>query len=181
MALITLQGSPIQTLGALPNVGSLCPPFTLDRPDFTELSLADLEGRRVILNIFPSLDTATCARSVYAFDARAEDAPNMTVVCISADLPFAQRRFAEAGGLEQVIFGSTFRRPDFGRDFGVTMADGPLEGLLARAVVVLDAQGIVLHTELVPELACEADYDRALDTLRRKPQQRLEDAVFTLR
>lgn len=180
MALITLQGSPIHTVGELPVVGRPCPPFTLDRPDFTELTLADLKGRRVILNLFPSLDTDTCARSVYAFDARAEDAQNMTVLCVSADLPFAQRRFAEAGGLEMVAFGSSFRRPDFGRDFGVAMADGPLEGLLARAVVVLDAQGIVVHTELVPELACEADYDRALDTLRH-PQQRPEDAVFTQR
>jgi thiol peroxidase len=166
MALVTLQGSPVHTAGELPPVGSPCPPFTLIRPDLSTLSNADFQGRRAILNIFPSLDTDTCARSVYAFEARAEDAPNMAVVCISADLPFAQGRFAEAGGLEQLAFASTFRHPEFGRDFGVTMVDGPLQGLLARAVVVLDERGTVVYTQLVPELACEADYDAAVDRLR---------------
>jgi len=179
MALVTLQGRPVQTAGELPPVGSSCPPFTLLRPDLSTLCNADLLGRRVVLNIFPSLDTDTCSRSVYAFDARAEDAPNMAVVCVSADLPFAQGRFAEAGGLEQVAFASTFRHPEFGRDFGVAMVDGPLRGLLARAVVVLDERGTVVHTELVPELACEADYDAAVDRLRPHHPPRPEDARLT--
>jgi thiol peroxidase len=169
MALVTLQGSPVHTAGELPAVGRPCPPFTLLRPDLSTLSREDLEGRRVVLNIFPSLDTDTCARSVYAFDARTGDAPNMTVVCVSADLPFAQGRFAEAGELEQIAFASTFRHPEFGQDFGVAMVDGPLQGLLARAVVVVDERGTVVHTELVSELACEADYDAALDRLRTHP------------
>ncbi len=179
MALISLHGNPIHTVGELPIVGRPCPPFTLTRPDLTELTLVDLAGQRVILNIFPSLDTATCAKSVYTFNARAQESPNTVVVCISADLPFAQSRFAEAEGIEDVMLASTFRSPAFGQDFGVALVDGNLRGLMARAVVALDEHGRVVHTELVPELACEANYDWALDILHQHHQPCPEDAVLT--
>ena len=179
MATVMLQGNPIQTVGELPIVGRPCPPFTLTRADLSELSLVDLEGKRVVLNIFPSLDTPTCAKSVYTFNARADEAPNMVVVCVSADLPFAQARFSAAEGIKEVILASTFRNPEFGQDFGVTMADGPLKGLLARAVVALDEHGTVVHTELVPELACEANYDWALDLIHEHHHPCPEDAILT--
>ncbi|MBK8724515.1 MAG: thiol peroxidase [Holophagaceae bacterium] len=179
MALITFQGSPIHTSGELPVVGRPCPPFVLTRDNLTELSLVDLEGQRVVLNIFPSVDTATCAKGVYTFDARAEEAPDTVVVCVSADLPFAQRRFREAAGIDHALLASTFRHPEFGRDFGVTMADGPFKGLLARAVVALDENGTVVHTELVAELACEATYDWALDIIHQHHHPCPEDALLT--
>lgn len=176
MAELALKGQTVHTAGDLPLPGRPCPSFTLLRPDLSTLSLADFQGRRVVLNIFPSLDTTVCARSVFAFDARSGDASNLAVVNISADLPFAQGRFAETSGLDGVVFASAFRHPEFGQDFGVLMEDGPLRGLLARAVVVVDERGTVVHTELVPDLACEADYDRALDVLRH-PSPRDEDAL----
>lgn len=166
MATLAFKGQTVHTAGELPRPGTPCPPFTLLRPDLSPLTLADLQGRRAVLNLFPSLDTTVCARSVLAFDARSGDAPNLAIVNVSADLPFAQRRFAEASDLQGVGFASTFRNQAFGRDFGVLMLDGPLRGLLARAVVVLDEGGKVVHSELVPDLACEADYDGILDLLR---------------
>ncbi|MFN8011155.1 MAG: thiol peroxidase [Holophagaceae bacterium] len=166
MATLAYRGQTVHTAGELPTPGHRCPEFTLLRPDLSPLTLSDLAGRRVVLNIFPSLDTTVCARSVLAFDARSGDAPNVEILNVSTDLPFAQRRFAESTDLRGVSFASTFRNSDFGRDFGVLMVDGPLRGLLARAVVVLDERGTVVHAELVPELTCEADYDRALDVLR---------------
>lgn len=179
MATITLRGNPIHTLGELPVVGRPCPPFTLTRADLGELSLVDLEGQRVVLNIFPSIDTATCAKSVYTFNARANEAPNTIVVCVSADLPFAQSRFCSEEGVDEVVLASSFRNPEFGKDFGVTMIDGPLEGLLARAVVALDEHGTVVHTELVQDLACEANYDWALDILHEHHQPCPEDALLS--
>lgn len=176
MATLAFKGQTVHTAAELPTPGRPCPHFTLLRPDLSPLTLADLAGRRVVLNIFPSLDTTVCARSVLAFDARSGDAPNVEVVNVSADLPFAQRRFSESTDLRGVAFGSTFRNADFGRDFGVLMVDGPLRGLLARAVVVLDERGTVIHAELVPELTCEADYDRALDVLRH-PAHRPVDVL----
>jgi thiol peroxidase len=179
MAQITFQGKPVHTCGELPIVGRPCPPFTLTRADLGDLTLVDLEGQRVVLNIFPSIDTATCAKGVYTFDARAEEAPDMTVVCVSADLPFAQGRFVTEHGLDHVLLASTFRHPEFGEAFGVTMVDGPLEGLLARAVVALDENGTVVHTELVPELACEATYDWPLDLIQQHHHPCPEDALLT--
>ena len=165
MAQITLRGNAIHTSGNLPKVGSAAPAYTLVRTDLSEVSGQDLAGKRVVLNIFPSIDTPTCAASVRKFNARANEKPNTTVLCVSADLPFAQKRFCGAEGLENVVPASTFRSADFGQAYGVTLLDGPLKGLLARAVVVLDAGGKVVHTELVPEIAQEPDYDAALAVL----------------
>ncbi len=179
MATLTFKGSPVNTIGELPVIGHPCPPFTLTRADLSELSLVDLQGQRVILNIFPSLDTTICAKGVRTFDARASEVPNMVVLCVSEDLPFAQARFCKAEGIDDVVPVSTFRHPEFGNDFGVTMVDGPLRGLLARALVVLDENGTVVHTELVPELACEADYDGALDIIHNHHRPCLDDALLT--
>lgn len=179
MATLTFKGSPIHTLGQLPVIGRPCPPFTLTRTDLSEISSVDLEGQRVILNIFPSLDTAICAKGVRTFDAHASEVPNMVVLCVSQDLPFAQARFCKAEGIEDVVPVSTFRHPEFGTDFGVIMVDGPLRGLLARALVVLDENSVVVHTELVQELACEADYDGALDIIRNHHRPCLDDAALT--
>lgn len=179
MATLTFNGSPIHTTGELPVIGRPCPPFTLTRADLSEISLVDLEGQRVILNIFPSLDTTICAKGVRTFDARASEVPNMAVLCVSQDLPFAQARFCKAEEITDVVPASTFRHPEFGADFGVMMVDGPLRGLLARALVVLDENGTVVHTELVPELACEADYDGALDIIHNHHRPCLDDALLT--
>jgi thiol peroxidase len=166
MAQVTLKGNPIHTAGDLPKVGSQAPAFTLTRGDLAEVGRADYPGSRLVLNIFPSIDTPTCATSVRTFNARASQAPGTTVLCVSADLPFAAKRFCAAEGLEKVVPVSVFRNPEFGAAYGVTLTDGPLRGLLARAVVVLDAGGKVLHTQLVPEIAQEPDYEAALAALK---------------
>ena len=165
MTQITIKGTPIHTSGDLPKVGAAAPPFTLVRTDLSEVSGKDLAGQRVVLNIFPSLDTPTCAASVRKFNARANEKPNTTILCVSADLPFAQKRFCGAEGLDNVVPASTFRAADFGQAYGVALVDGPLKGLLARAVVVVDGSGKVIHTELVPEIAQEPDYNAALAVL----------------
>lgn len=165
MAQVTLKGNPFHTCGELPKVGAAAPTFTLVRTDLAEVSAQDLAGQRVVLNIFPSIDTPTCATSVRTFNARAGEKPNTTVLCISADLPFAQKRFCGAEGLEKVVPASVFRAPEFGQAYGVTLVDGPLKGLLARAVVVVDGAGKVLHAQLVPEIAEEPNYDAALAVL----------------
>ncbi len=166
MAQITLRGTPIHTSGELPGIGSAAPAFTLVKTDLAETTLQDYAGRRVVLNIFPSLDTPVCATSVRKFNTLCSSVPNTTVLCISADLPFAAKRFCATEGLENVVPASSFRNPEFGSAYGVTQADGPLHGLLARALVVLDAKGRVLHTELVPEIAQEPNYDAALAVLK---------------
>ena len=166
MAQVTLKGNPLQTSGDLPKVGAQAPPFSLTKADLSEVSQADFKGQRIVLNIFPSIDTATCATSVRKFNAQASEAPNTVVLCVSADLPFAASRFCSAEGLDKVIPASTFRAQTFGLDYGVTLLDGPLRGLLARSVVVLDATGKVIHTELVPEIANEPDYGLALKALK---------------
>lgn len=165
MAKVTLKGNPLNTAGDLPKVGSAAPAYTLVRTDLSEVSAKDLAGQRVVLNIFPSLDTPTCAASVRKFNARANEKPNTTILCVSADLPFAQKRFCGAEGLDNVVPASVFRTPDFGKAYGVTLVDGPMKGLLARAVVVVDGAGKVVHTELVPEIAQEPDYNAALAVL----------------
>jgi thiol peroxidase len=165
MAQITLKGAPTPTSGDLPALGAVAPPFALVTTDLGETRLGDYAGRRVVLNIFPSLDTKVCATSLRRFNALAGSVANTTVLCVSADLPFAAQRFCAAEGLEQLVPASVFRNPAFGRDYGVTIVDGPMRGLLARAVVVLDGQGQVLHTELVPELGHEPDYDAAAAVL----------------
>jgi thioredoxin-dependent peroxiredoxin len=165
MAEITLGGNAIHTNGDLPEPGASAPAFELVKSDFSTVSSDDLSGQRVVLNIFPSLDTAVCATSVRTFNERAADLDDTTVVCVSADLPPAAGRFCAAEGIENVITGSTFRS-SFSEDFGVRMTDGKLEGLNARAVVVLDRDGSVLHSELVPEIAQEPDYDAAIKPLQ---------------
>jgi thioredoxin-dependent peroxiredoxin len=163
MAQTALGGNTVNTVGDLPSVGS-SPSFTLTKGDLSEVTPADYAGKRVILNIFPSIDTPTCAKSVRTFNERATSLDNTVVLCVSADLPFAQGRFCGAEGLENVQTASSFRS-DFGQQFGVGLADGKLSGLLARAVVVLDEQGKVTYTELVPEIANEPDYDKAIAAL----------------
>lgn len=166
MAQVTLQGNPFHTVGELPKVGTQAPAFSLTKGDLSEISAAQFKGQRIVLNIFPSLDTPTCATSVRKFNAQASEVPNTVVLCVSADLPFAAGRFCSAEGLDKVVPASTFRSPEFGSAYGVTLKDGPLRGLLARSVVVLNEAGQVLHTELVPEIAHEPDYTKALQVLK---------------
>ncbi|MCK8514843.1 thiol peroxidase [Methylonatrum kenyense] len=163
MAQITLKGNPVSTVGDLPAVGQPAPDFTLVRTDLSEVSLSEFAGKNVVLNIFPSIDTPTCANSVRTFNSRAADKANTVVLCISADLPFAHQRFCGAEGLDNVMSASAFRAPEFGRDYGVAFANGPLVGLLSRAVVVVGTDGKVAHAQQVPEIADEPDYDAALN------------------
>jgi thioredoxin-dependent peroxiredoxin len=162
MAQITLKGNPISTIGNLPGVNTPSPAFSLTKTDLSECSLNDFKGKTVILNIFPSIDTPVCAASVRRFNEEAASLNNTIVLCVSADLPFAHKRFCEGDGLKNVIPLSTFRSPGFGAEYGVTITNGPLAGLLARAIVIVDKNGTVLYTELVPEIAQEPDYSKAL-------------------
>jgi thioredoxin-dependent peroxiredoxin len=164
MAEITLGGNPVHTSGELPAVGSAAPTFTLTGSSLGDVSASDFEGKNVVLNIFPSVDTPTCATSVRTFNERAAGLDNTAVLCVSADLPFAQSRFCGAEGIENVSTASSFRS-SFGADYGVTLTDGPLAGVLSRAVVVIGTDGNVKHTELVSEIAQEPDYDAALGAL----------------
>ena len=159
MAEITFKGKAIQTAGDLPRNGKIAPSFTLVKTDLTHTGLGDYPGRRVVLNIFPSLDTPVCATSLRKFNALAGSMLNTTVLCVSADLPFAAQRFCTAEGLNDLVPASCFRNPAFGETYGVAMVDGPLRGLLARSVVVVDGKGVVIHTELVPDIGQEPDYD----------------------
>lgn len=164
MATVTLRGNPIHTVGELPAIGSQAPDFLLTGAGLSEVKLSDFAGSRLVLNIFPSVDTPTCATSVRTFNQALSSLDNTKVLCISADLPFAQARFCGAEGLEAVVNGSTFRS-SFGADYGVTFSDGPLRGLLSRAVVVIGTDGTVLHTEQVAETANEPSYEAALAVL----------------
>lgn len=164
MTQITFKGSPVSTQGDLPDKGTKAPDFTLVGTDLQPVKLKDFSGRRVVLNIFPSLDTGVCANSVRTFNEKAAGLENATVLCISRDLPFAQARFCGAEGIENVVTASDFRTT-MGEDYGVTMTDGPLEGLLSRSVVVLDESGTVVYTQQVPEITTEPDYDAALAAL----------------
>lgn len=165
MAEITLKGNSIHTSGDLPSVGSDAPGFTLVANDLSEVALADFAGQSVVLNIFPSVDTPVCATAVRRFNELVASREGTVVLCISADLPFAQARFCGADGIENVQTLSSFRNPDFGTAYGVYLVDGPLAGVLARAVVVVNGDGKVAYTELVPEIAQEPDYDAALAAL----------------
>jgi len=165
MAQITLKGNPVNTTGELPKVGSQTPDFKLVKDDLSEKTLADYKGHKLVLNIFPSLDTGTCAASVRRFNAEASKLENTKVLCISRDLPFAQARFCGAEGLENVENLSDFRYRTFGQDYGVEIVDGPLAGLESRAVVVVDENGKVVYTEQVPEIVDEPDYEKALAAL----------------
>lgn len=161
MAETTLGGNPVHTTGELPAVGAPAPDFTVTAADMSDITKDSLAGSKVVLNIFPSIDTAVCATSVRTFNERAGGLGDTVVVCVSADLPFALGRFCGAEGITNVLTGSTFRS-SFGEDYGVKMVDGRLAGLLARAVVVIDESGTVVHRELVPSIGQEPDYDAAL-------------------
>jgi thioredoxin-dependent peroxiredoxin len=163
MAEITFRGNPIHTSGELPAIGEPAPAFTLAGTDLGEVSNGDYSGQPVVLNIFPSIDTQVCATSVRTFNERVADS-GVAVLCVSEDLPFAAARFCGAEGIENVKPASAFRS-SFGSDYGVTITDGPLAGLLARSVVVLDGAGRVAYTELVPEIAQEPNYDAALQAV----------------
>jgi len=166
MAEITLRGNVIHTCGMLPAVGSQAPDFVLTRTDLADVSLKDFAGKKIVLNIFPSIDTPVCAVAVRKFNAEAGTLGNAVVLCVSIDLPFALKRFCGAEGLEQVIPAAELRRRKFGEDYGVRIVDGPLAGLFARAVVIIDGQGKVIYTEQVPEIGQEPDYAAALKALK---------------
>lgn len=165
MAEITLKGNPIHTGGNLPAPGTAAPDFQLTGTDLSDHSLKDYKGKKVVLNIFPSLDTDVCAMSVRKFNQMAGGKEGVTVLCVSRDLPFAHQRFCSAEGIEGVVSLSELRNRRFGQKYGAEIIDGPLQGLLSRAVIVLDEGGKVLYREQVPEIAQEPDYEKALEAL----------------
>lgn len=165
MATITLGGNPINTSGELPKTGTKAPDFKLVKTDLSMATLADFAGSKVVLNIFPSIDTGTCATSVRTFNAKASTLENTKVLCISRDLPFAQKRFCGAEGLENVINLSDFNTGSFGKDYGLEITDSVLAGLHSRVVIVLDENGIIKYAEQVPEIADEPNYESALAAL----------------
>lgn len=165
MATITLGGNPIHTNGELPKTGSKAPDFELVKTDLSKARLSDFAGSKVILNIYPSVDTGTCATSTRTFNAKASEMENTKVLCIARDLPFAFKRFCGAEGLDNVICLSDFNTGNFGKNYGLEMTDGALAGLHSRVVIVLDENGVVQYTEQVPEIANEPNYEAALAAL----------------
>lgn len=165
MEKLTLGGAPCQTCGDIPELGVKAPGFTLTGKDLQDIKLEDYKGKRVVLNVFPSLDTAVCAASVRRFNQAASTLDNCVVLCISEDLPFAMARFCTTEGLENVVVASAFRSPEFGAEYGLQIVDGPLRGLLARCVIVVDEEGKIIFTDLVREIANEPDYKGALAAL----------------
>ena len=166
MTTTKFKGTPVRILGEFIEVGKKAPDFELVKSDLSTLSLKDLKGKNVILNIFPSIDTGVCATSVRKFNEKAAGLKDTVVLAISKDLPFASGRFCSVEGIENVIPLSDFRKTDFDKDYGVCMADGPLAGLLASAVVVINKDGAVVYTQMVPEITEEPDYDKALDEVK---------------
>ncbi len=162
MATVTLKGTPIHTIGDLPAVGAAGPDFKLVDGDLKDVSLASFQGKKKVLNIVPSLDTSVCATSTRKFNERAGGLPNTVVLVVSSDLPFAAKRFCTTEGLKNVVPLSLMRSRDFGKAYGVLITDGPLQGITARAVVVLDERDKVVYRQLVPEIGQEPDYDAAL-------------------
>ncbi|MDY0219876.1 MAG: thiol peroxidase [Desulfobacterium sp.] len=167
MANFTIGGNPAKTSGKLPRVGEKAPDFLLTRTDLTDISLKDVAGKRVVLNIFPSVDTSVCSTSVRRFNKEIKNYADALVLCVSLDLPFTHKRFCETEGIKDVIPVSELRNREFGRDYGLRIVDGPFAGLLARAVVVIDQQGTVVFSMLVPELETEPDYGRVLAVLAK--------------
>ncbi len=165
MAKITLKGNPIETVGDLPAKGSKAPSFSLLGTNLATVSLESFAGKNVVLNIFPSIDTPVCAASTRRFNKVAGESDNTVVLCISADLPFAHSRFCEVEGLKNVIPLSVFRDTKFGANYGLTIATGPIAGLLSRAIVIIDKRGNIAYTEQVPEISQEPNYDAALSAL----------------
>ncbi len=166
MATTNFRGNPVKVIGEFIKVGAVAPDFQLVKTDLSSLSLRDLAGKNVILNIFPSLDTAVCATSVRNFNKLAASLPDTVVLAVSKDLPFAHARFCTTEGIENVVPLSDFRLSDFDENYGLLMGDGPLAGLLVRAVVVIGKDGRVLYTELVPEITQEPDYDKAIEAVK---------------
>ena len=166
MSITKFKGQPVQIAGEFVKAGAAAPDFELVKGDLSPLKLSDLKGKRVVLNIFPSLDTSVCATSVRKFNKLAASLPDTVVVAVSKDLPFAHARFCTTEGIENVVPASDFRASGFDGAYGVLMADGPLAGLLARAVVVIDKAGRVVYTELVPEITEEPDYDKAVEAVK---------------
>ncbi|MDO5017589.1 MAG: thiol peroxidase [Porphyromonas sp.] len=166
MAEVKLGGNTVHTVGQLPEVGSQAPDITFVLGDLSEKKLSDYRGKRIVLNIFPSIDTDVCAQSVRTFNKRASEADNTLVIGLSQDLPFALSRFCGAEGIDKVITASLFRTTDFGQKYGLQLTDGPLAGLQARAIVVVDAEGKVTYTELVSDISSEPNYDAALEALK---------------
>jgi thioredoxin-dependent peroxiredoxin len=166
MAQVTFKGNPVRTAGNLPAVGSAAPDFKVTKSDLVETSLADYKGGKLVLNIFPSIDTPVCATSVRRFNEEASKLPNTTVLCVSRDLPFALKRFCAAEGLNSVVTASEYKDSSFSDAYGVRIVDGPLAGLLSRAVVVVDPNGKVAYTEQVPEITQEPNYAKALSALK---------------
>lgn len=166
MAIITLNGTPMHTIGSLPPVGSKAPDFTVTKTDLGEIKLKNYLGKKIILNIFPSLDTPTCASAMRHFNEVAQKLTDVLILCVSVDLPFAQKRFCVSEHLDNVQCVSVFRHPTFGKDYGVTIIDQPLLGLLSRAVVILDETGKIIFTEQVKELSNEPNYDAVLAALK---------------
>lgn len=179
MAQTAFKGSPVQLSGELPRPGADAPDFTLTRSDLSDVSLKDYAGKTVVLNIFPSIDTPVCAMSVRKFNAAIGNYDHAVVLCVSADLPFAHARFCGAEGLDHVVSASTFRSPGFGEAYGTRIVRGPLAGLMARAVVVIDGQGKVVYTQLVDEISHEPDYDKALACLASEAALQACRASFT--
>lgn len=165
MATVTLKGNAIHTMGELPELGSQAPGFNLVKNDLSTVSLSDFSGQKLVLNIFPSVDTGTCAQSVRQFNREAAKLDGVKILCISRDLPFAQSRFCGAEGIDKVETLSDYRDGNFGRAYQVAFTDGPLEGLLSRAVVVIDKNGKVVHAQQVSETVDEPDYRAALEAL----------------
>lgn len=166
MTTTKFKGSPVRIAGEFITAGAEAPGFELVKNDLSTLRLSDLKGSRVVLNIFPSLDTGVCATSVRKFNKLAASLPDTVVVAVSKDLPFAQGRFCTTEGIDNVVPASDFRGSGFDRDYGVLLTDGPLAGLLARAVVVIDKAGKVVYTQLVPEITEEPDYDKAVEAVK---------------
>lgn len=165
MSQITFKGKPVTTYGHLPETGERAPHFELIKSDLSTATLQDFKGKRVIMNIFPSIDTSVCATSVRNFNEKASGLKNTAILCISRDLPFAQKRFVDDENLENVVNLSDFKERNFGKDYGLEMIDGPLEGLLSRVVIVLDENGNIIHSQQVKDIAEEPDYLEALKTL----------------
>jgi thiol peroxidase len=167
MTTITLKGQPIHTVGKLPITGDIAPDFTLTRDDFTEIMIDNFPGKKIIMSIFPSIDTSVCSQSTRQFNEYANKLDNIVILCVSADLPFALNRFCAAEGLKNIVMASTYRHPEFGTNYGVTIVDGPLAGLLSRAVVVVNPSHVVLYSEQVPEIAQEPHYEALLSALEK--------------
>lgn len=167
METIYFKGTPCHTYGSVPQVGEKAPNFTFVTPELKEIHLADYAGKRVVLNVFPSLDTPVCAASVRRFNKEASDLENTVVLCVSMDLPFAAGRFCELEGLKDVIPASAFRSPMFAEKYGLRIVDGPLSGLLARAVIIIDGDRNIIYRDLVEEITNEPAYTEALEVLKK--------------